>query len=60
MVIRSAKLAIANLPKDKGVSGSRMTATRVRPGTVSLTNSSHLPPIACSKLVKPVTLPPEV
>src|SRR5271166_1077880 len=40
------------------LSGSRMTATRLLPGAVSLSNSSHLPPIGCSKLAKPVTLPP--
>jgi hypothetical protein len=37
---------------------SRRTATRVTPGAISLSSSSHLPAIPYSKLVKPVALPP--
>src|SRR5262245_33415621 len=42
----------------EGLPGSRRTATRVLPGAVSLSNSSHLPPIGYSKVLNPVMLPP--
>ena len=35
-----------------------MTAARVRPGVISLSNSSHFPLVPYSNRVKPVTLPP--
>src|SRR5262249_26734357 len=41
-----------------GSSGCTMTATRVTLGAISLSNSTHLPPIPGSKLENPVTLPP--
>ena len=37
---------------------SRRTATRVTLGAISLSNSSHFPPILNSKFINPVTLPP--
>jgi hypothetical protein len=42
------------------MAASRSTATRPTFGAISLSNSSHFPPIEYSKLVKPVTLPPGV
>ena len=38
--------------------GSRMPATRRRPGEACLSSSSHLPPISGSKVLKPVMLAP--
>ena len=38
--------------------GSRSTAARVMRGATSLSNSSHFAPIAYSKAVNPVVLPP--
>jgi hypothetical protein len=37
---------------------SRMTATRVARGAISLSNSNHLPPTPYSGSAKPVVLPP--
>ena len=39
-------------------SGLNTTAARLRPGTISASSSSHLPPSAGSKLAKPVMFPP--
>ena len=49
-----ARPRVANPLKD----GSEMTATRLSPGMISLSNSSHLPPISGSNVLKPVMLPP--
>ena len=38
--------------------GSKMPATRLRPGAISLSNSNHLPPISGSNVLNPVMLPP--
>jgi len=38
--------------------GSTMTATRVTPGAICLSNSSHFPLMLFSKSMKPVALPP--
>ena len=35
-----------------------MTATRVTLGAISLSNSSHFPPMVYSAIMKPVALPP--
>jgi hypothetical protein len=40
------------------VSGSNKTATRARAGAISLSRSSHFPPIEYSYILKPVRLPP--
>src|SRR6516164_9626140 len=40
------------------VSGLNMTPMRASPGAISLSNSSHLPPIENSYALKPVRLPP--
>jgi hypothetical protein len=37
---------------------SRRTAARVTPGVISLSSSSHFPPMLNSKFMKPVALPP--
>src|SRR5215468_1540411 len=39
------------------MSGLNMIATRLSPGAISESNSSHLPPNESSKLAKPVTFP---
>src|SRR5262249_14333847 len=41
-----------------GLAGSRSTAARVISGAMSLSSSSHFPPMLYSKLVKPVAFPP--
>src|SRR5262245_55101356 len=38
--------------------GSRRTATRVTSGAISLSSSSHFPPMLYSEIMKPVVLPP--
>src|SRR5262245_23936910 len=40
------------------VSGLNMTPTRERPGAISLSSSSHLPPTENSNMLNPVRLPP--
>ena len=40
------------------VSGLNRTATRARPGAISLSKSSHFPPTENSYMLKPVILPP--
>src|SRR5262245_58742808 len=40
------------------VSGLNMTPTRARPGAISLSSSSHLPPTENSNMLNPVRLPP--
>jgi hypothetical protein len=40
------------------MAGSRITAACVKPGPISLSNSSHFPPMPYSNEVKPVALPP--
>ena len=40
------------------MAGSRRTATRVTPGAICLSSSSHFPPMLYSKFMKPVALPP--
>ena len=47
-----------NWPVPAAIAGSRMTATRVTRGAISLSSSSHLPHMPYSKEVKPVALPP--
>jgi hypothetical protein len=37
---------------------SRKTATRITPGAICLSSSSHFPPMLYSKTMKPVALPP--
>src|SRR5262245_48498737 len=37
---------------------SRRTATRVTPGAICLSSSSHFPPMLNSQIMKPVALPP--
>src|SRR5262245_29608858 len=47
-----------NCPLPEGMLGSRMTAARVTPGEICLSNSSHFPLMPYSMLAKPVALPP--
>ena len=47
-----------NWPIPEGVAASRRTATRVTPGAISLSSSSHFPPMLYSKFMNPVALPP--
>ena len=44
--------------KNGVVSGLKMTVTRVTAGAISLSISSHLPPIEASNSANPVRLPP--
>src|SRR6266511_2514661 len=46
------------VPPAGAVSGLNMIAARLRLGAISLSSSSHLPPIELSMLMKPVMLPP--
>jgi hypothetical protein len=48
----------AQAPVPPITAASRMTATRVTRGAISLSNSSHLPPTPYSGSAKPVALPP--
>jgi hypothetical protein len=48
----------ANWPIPAAIEGPRRTATRVRLGAISLSNSSHLPLRLYSNAVNPVALPP--
>src|SRR6516165_3507585 len=48
----------ANPPEPAGTEGSRMTATRVTRGAISLSSSTHFPLRLNSDEVKPVALPP--
>jgi hypothetical protein len=48
----------ANWPMPAAMAESRSTATRVTPGAISLSNSSHFAPMAYSNTVNPVVLPP--
>ena len=45
-------------PPPGAVSGLNMTAARLTPGAISVSNSSHLPAIDASRLMKPVIFPP--
>jgi hypothetical protein len=45
-------------PSPADMAGSRSTAACVTPGAISLSNSSHFPPMPYSNVVKPVALPP--
>ena len=47
-----------NWPVPEPWAGSRRTATRVTPGAISLSSSSHFPPMLYSKSMNPVALPP--
>src|SRR5215470_13267962 len=47
-----------NNPVPAAMAASRMTPTRVTPGAICLSSSSHLPLRPYSNEVKPVTLPP--
>ena len=47
-----------NWPAPAAMAGSRMTATRVTPGAICLSSSSHFPLMPYSNRVKPVALPP--
>ena len=49
---------MANWPIPAGMAGSRRTATRVTPGAISLSSSSHFPLKPYSNDIKPVALPP--
>jgi len=55
---RAADWIDVNWPIPAGVLASRNTATRVTPGAIALSNSSHLAQISYSAVVKPVALPP--
>jgi regulator of protease activity HflC (stomatin/prohibitin superfamily) len=50
--------AAPNCAGPAATAASRRTATRVTRGAISLSSSSHFPPMAYSKTVKPVALPP--
>src|ERR1700746_1902676 len=45
-------------PRPGAVSGFNMAETRAVVGVISLMSSNHLPPMAGSRFVKPVILPP--
>jgi hypothetical protein len=47
----------ASPPEPAGTAGSRITATRITRGAISLSSSSHFPLMLNSKEVKPVALP---
>src|SRR6516225_9208611 len=49
---------LRKLSMDGIVAGLNSTAARLTPGAISLSNSSHLPAIVGSSVVKPVALPP--
>ena len=51
-------LDYAKLANSGGVAAYRRTATSVTPGAISLSSSSHFPPMLYSKFMKPVALPP--
>ena len=54
----AAAVSIAGIYSvDDGFPGSKKTAPQVKPGTVSLSVSTHLPPISKLKDVKPVMFP---
>jgi transposase len=48
----------ANWPIPAAMAGSRRTATRFTPGTISLSSSSNFPLMLYSEAVNPVALPP--
>ena len=48
----------ANWPMPAVIAGSRRTATRLRPGAIALSNSSHFPLRVYSNCRNPVALPP--
>ena len=54
-----AAVSSEGIKDDAGaMSGLNMMATRLRPGAISESSSSHLPPSEDSKLAKPVMFPP--
>ena len=56
MICWRAAVSSDGLKADTGaVSGLNMIEARFRPGAISESNSSHLPPSEGSKLAKPVT-----
>jgi hypothetical protein len=48
----------ANMLTARAWLASRRTATRATPGAISLSSSSHFPPMLNSQFMKPVALPP--
>ena len=47
-----------NWPVPADMAGSRITATRLTPGAISLSNSNHFVLRLYSNIMKPVALPP--
>jgi hypothetical protein len=54
----AAAWTAANCPIPEAMAGSRRTATRVTPGTICLSSSSHFPLRPYSNMRKPLALPP--